>query len=108
MAQAEAIINTGKSVFAAITFHAMSNVGVYLYPNQGSYYDPFITGVLIIAAAAVVVFLWGPRTLARFRFARWSERTGNGFRRLPQGIFSTSSSRTAVPFQRLVWSHAVF
>jgi len=48
----------------------MSNAGVYLYPDNGSYYDPFITGVLIIAAAAVVVFLWGPRTLARCQFAR--------------------------------------
>ncbi|HSJ54543.1 MAG TPA: CPBP family intramembrane glutamic endopeptidase, partial [Anaerolineae bacterium] len=62
--------NTGKSVFAAIALHAVSNAGVYLFPNYGSHYDPFTTGVLIIIAAAVVVFLWGPRTLARFRFAR--------------------------------------
>ena len=62
-------INTGRSVFAAIAFHAVSNVGVYLFPNYGSHYDPFTAGVLIIVAAVVVVFLWGPRTLARLRLA---------------------------------------
>ncbi len=32
--------NTGESVFAAITFHAMANVGKTVFPGGVSYYDP--------------------------------------------------------------------
>jgi hypothetical protein len=62
--------NTGRSVFAAITFHAMSNVSEFAFPNNGSYYNPCVTGLIIVAVAIVVSFLWGPQTLARYRFAR--------------------------------------
>jgi membrane protease YdiL (CAAX protease family) len=61
--------NTGKSVFATILFHAMSNLGWQLFPNQGSHYDPRVTGPILALAAAVVTVLWGPRTLARYRDA---------------------------------------
>lgn len=59
--------NTGKSVFATIIFHAMSNVSELLFPNYGSYYDPFLTAILFAVAAATVTLLWGPKTLARYR-----------------------------------------
>ncbi len=61
--------NTGKSVFAAILFHDMSNVSYALFPNNGSHYDPAITGALIAITAVIVTFLWGPKTLARYRYA---------------------------------------
>ena len=61
--------NTGKSVFAAILFHAMSNLGWQLFPDHGSHFDPRITGLILAVAAAVVTALWGPRTLARYRRA---------------------------------------
>jgi membrane protease YdiL (CAAX protease family) len=61
--------NAGKSVFAAILFHAMSNLGWQMFPNHGSHYDPRITGLILAFAAAVVTALWGPRTLARYRNA---------------------------------------
>lgn len=61
--------NTGKSVFAAVLFHDMMNVSEFLFPNYGSHYDPVITGVITAILAAVVTFLWGPRTLARFRYS---------------------------------------
>ena len=61
--------NAGKSVFAAILFHAMSNLGWQMFPNRGSHYDPGITGLILAVAAAVVTALWGPRTLARYRNA---------------------------------------
>lgn len=62
--------NTRKSVFAAIVFHDMDNVSVYsLFPDPGSHYDPAITGALTAIAAVIVTFLWGPKTLARFRYA---------------------------------------
>ncbi len=64
--------NTGKSVFAAVVFHATSNVSQFLFPNFGSHYDPFITTVILTLIAAIVAFLWGPGTLARYRYARFS------------------------------------
>ena len=63
--------NTAKSVFAAALFHAISNVGVFLFPVNGSYYDPLITGLIMALVAATVALVWGPRTLARFRNAAW-------------------------------------
>jgi hypothetical protein len=59
--------NTGRSLFAAVLFHALSNVSVPLFPNAGSHYDPAVTGVLTAVVAGAVAFLWGARTLARFR-----------------------------------------
>jgi uncharacterized protein len=59
--------NTGKSLFAAVLFHALSNVSVALFPNAGSHYDPAVTGVLTVVVASTEAFLWGARTLARFR-----------------------------------------
>jgi hypothetical protein len=62
--------NTGKSVFAAAVFHATQNVSWQLFPVNGSYYDPRVTGLIMTSAAVIVIVVWGPRTLARFRFAR--------------------------------------
>jgi hypothetical protein len=61
--------NTGKSIFAGILFHTMVNVSEFSFPNYGSHYDPFISCIIFALVAAIVVFLWGPRTLARYRFA---------------------------------------
>jgi membrane protease YdiL (CAAX protease family) len=62
--------NTGKSVFVAVLFHAMSNVTYFLFPINGSFYDPRVTGVIMAAVAVVVVIVWGPRTLVRAPRAR--------------------------------------
>jgi uncharacterized protein len=62
--------NTGKSVFAAILFHAMHNLSWALFPNFGSHYDPFTTGLFLSLASLVVVAGWKSQTLARFRLAR--------------------------------------
>jgi CAAX protease family protein len=58
--------NTG-SVFATILTHAMGNLGMFLFPNDGSAYDPRVAGPLLAVVAAIVTVIWGPRTLARFR-----------------------------------------
>jgi membrane protease YdiL (CAAX protease family) len=58
--------NTGRSVFVATLFHAATNVGSITF---ATYYDPRITGPIVALAAAAVVVGWGPRTLARDRFA---------------------------------------
>lgn len=60
--------NTGKSLFAASAFHAMSNVGELVWPFYGEYYDPFVHFGVIGVTVASVIFLWGARTLARFRY----------------------------------------
>lgn len=62
--------NTAGSVFTAILFHDMINLSEFLFPNNGSHYDPFAASIFIWLAAAIVIFIWGPRTLARYRFAR--------------------------------------
>jgi membrane protease YdiL (CAAX protease family) len=61
--------NTGKSVFAAILFHDMVNVSEFSFPNNGSHYDPVITGALIAITVVIVTYLWGSKTLARYRYA---------------------------------------
>ena len=61
--------NTGKSIFAGILFHAMVNVSEFSIPNYGSHYDPFISCIIFALVAAIVVFMWGPRTFTRYRFA---------------------------------------
>ncbi|MHC1753946.1 MAG: CPBP family intramembrane glutamic endopeptidase [Methanosarcina sp.] len=65
--------NTGKSVFAAILFHAVTNTGRSIFPGSRSafqLYDGAIGYGLIAITAVIVVFLWGPKTLTRFRYAR--------------------------------------
>jgi membrane protease YdiL (CAAX protease family) len=64
--------NTGKSVFAAIVFHATSNVSQFLFPNYGSHYDPSIAFLVLAFTAAIVIVVWGPETFARYRYARLS------------------------------------
>jgi membrane protease YdiL (CAAX protease family) len=59
--------NTGKSIFATAIYHASSNVSTVLFAD---YFDPRITGLILAFAALIVVFLWGSKTLARYRYAR--------------------------------------
>ena len=61
--------NTGKSVFAATLFHTAVNVSNTLFPNNGSHYDPAIAGAFLAITAIIVIFLWGSKTLARYRYA---------------------------------------
>jgi len=61
--------NTGRSLFAAIVFHATSNVSFAAFPNYGSHWDPAVAGAITAIAAAIVTFLWGSKTLARYRYA---------------------------------------
>jgi hypothetical protein len=62
--------NTGRSLFAAVLYHMMYNVSTLLLPNYGLHYDSFVTSILVAIVAVAVAFLWGPKTLARYRYAR--------------------------------------
>ena len=57
-------VGAGGSVLAAIVFHAKTNVSDFVFPVNGSHYDPFVTGifVLLLAAGALRVM---PRGVTR-------------------------------------------
>ncbi len=57
--------NMGATVFAATIFHAMIDLTWQLFPLNGSYYDPRVTGLIMAALAIMVAFAWGPRELGR-------------------------------------------
>jgi uncharacterized protein len=62
--------NTGKSVFAVIVFHAMSNLSLLIFPiDYNQAITQFASGAVTVIAAVIVAFLWGSRTLARYRYA---------------------------------------
>jgi membrane protease YdiL (CAAX protease family) len=55
--------NTGQSVFATILFHTMNNAAFAVLPVNT------IVSTLVFAVAAIIVtLLWGPETMAKFRW----------------------------------------
>ncbi len=67
--------NTGKSIFGIILFHAMSNTGRSVFPGGRSYYelaDGAVGYSIIVITAVIVAFLWGSKTLARYRYVECS------------------------------------
>ena len=62
--------NTGKSVFAAILFHAVDNAALVTFPEIMAVKPrgPIVYSSLVMIAAIVVILLWGWRSLARYRF----------------------------------------
>jgi CAAX protease family protein len=57
--------NTGHSVFAAILVHDTEDLS---YALSSSHYDPAVTAVTAAITAVIVTFLWGTKTLARYRY----------------------------------------
>ena len=65
--------NTGKSVFVCAIFHSIANMGAIFFPKD-QHLNPLVDypGVhysMIAIAALVIAFLWGAKTLARYRYA---------------------------------------
>lgn len=75
--------NTGKSVLAAILYHASDNLSWSLFPNKGSHYNPFVTALTTWLTAAILSIGWKPKTSARFRYASastvWNLATHTAF-----------------------------
>jgi hypothetical protein len=70
--------NTGKSLFACILFHTMINLGRPLFPKDATYNPlvdyPGIHYTMMAIAAVIVIFLWGAKTLDRFRYTAMAEK----------------------------------
>jgi membrane protease YdiL (CAAX protease family) len=67
--------NTGKSLFAMGIIHASLNDSWQLFPISRrlvvpSFYDPRILALAATFVALIVAFLWEPKTLAQYRYAR--------------------------------------
>ncbi len=69
-------VNAGHGLLVAVLFHAMSNSVWGLFPNYGPFYDPTTLCAVLILPVLAVVVLWGPTTLARFRFGRVAKPPG--------------------------------
>jgi membrane protease YdiL (CAAX protease family) len=63
-------VNAGQSVFIAVLFHAMINMPWGVFTTFEPYFDPFVLFVILALIAGIVAALWGPSTLARFRYVR--------------------------------------
>jgi len=66
--------NAGRSLFAMALCHWTFGLFWSLWPQDNlqkavPFYSPGITAVAAILYVLIVAYLWGPRTLARFRFA---------------------------------------
>jgi membrane protease YdiL (CAAX protease family) len=61
------IYNNGSSVLAAVLFHCMLNVSGF---NFGPTHVLATVGLLVVLSSAAVTFLWGPRSLSQYRYAR--------------------------------------
>lgn len=64
--------NSGRSVFAATLFHAAGNSLMITLPDTSTTgaLGPGISCCLVLLVAIVVTHLWGPQTLARYRFGK--------------------------------------
>ncbi len=65
--------NAGKSLFAIALVHPGAGIYWYLWPVSAdlgipSFYDPRNLALTAIVLTAIVVFLWGPKTLTQYRF----------------------------------------
>ena len=67
--------NSGGSLFSMALCHWTFGLFWSLWPQDNlqkavPFYQPQITAVAAVLSVFIVVYLWGPKTLARFRFTR--------------------------------------
>lgn len=61
---------SGKSVLTAMLYHATDNVSWSLFPNNGSAYNPFVSGLITWLTAGIVIVGWGGKALGKYRHTR--------------------------------------
>jgi uncharacterized protein len=54
--------NTSNNIGTAVLFHTMINVSWALFPIAGSYYDPFVTFLILLTASALIVLFYGSKS----------------------------------------------
>ena len=54
--------NTSKNIVIAVLFHTMVNVSWALFPVAGSFYDPFVTFLILAPVTGLLWILCGPAT----------------------------------------------
>lgn len=57
--------NNKKNIFVTIIFHTLININDILFPINGSFYDPAITGMIILLIAITIIFFYGSKTLKK-------------------------------------------
>lgn len=68
--------NSGKSLFSMALLHSTFGLFWILLPVTDNlqkatpYYDPRLAAFIVISYVATVAFLWGPKTLSKYRFSR--------------------------------------
>ncbi|MGB4596020.1 MAG: CPBP family glutamic-type intramembrane protease [Anaerolineaceae bacterium] len=63
--------NTGKSVFVAILFHAISNTARSIFPGGRPAFELGNAAIgysIVVVTALIVVYLWKSKTLSQYRF----------------------------------------
>src|SRR5262249_19719793 len=68
--------NSGRSVFSLALFHWTFGLFWSLWPQDNlqkavPFYSPPIAAVTVLLYVIVVAYMWGPHTLARFKFVRY-------------------------------------
>lgn len=71
--------NAGKSLFSMALFHWAFGLFWSLWPQDNlqkavPFYDPRICAIIAVIYTVLVVFLWGPKTLAKYRYAKSLEK----------------------------------
>lgn len=61
--------NTRNSILIAAVFHASFNVAYRMFPGEGRSFDPFAACLVLAACTLIVMWLWGARTMASYRFS---------------------------------------
>jgi membrane protease YdiL (CAAX protease family) len=66
--------NSGKSLFSMALFHWTFGLFWSLWPQENlqqavPFYAPRISAIIAIICTILVAFLWGPKTLAKYRYA---------------------------------------
>jgi membrane protease YdiL (CAAX protease family) len=67
--------NAGQSVFIAVLFHTTINLPWGVFTTFEIHFDPFVMFAMQSLVALIVVAMWGPSTLARFRRAKGHHET---------------------------------
>ena len=52
--------STGLRILVAVVFHTMINLSWALFPITGSFYDPFVTFVILSLAVVLIIAGWRP------------------------------------------------